>query len=258
MTCEECEQILLDSSSRIAGKGVAQGVSVLNLATSHAQNCSVCAAKVSEINKLNDALDCLRISTMRTQVPSAVEANLLAAFRKRTAMQRPSVARAFRWNLVWGPAAALLVLAAGLVVYSALRPNHPITAETERQEREHPAPEPMQQVSSDVTPGRNVMASNPSSADGKATIRPRNGVARVGKPRREPMLPQSLPPLPDGVSLNGGISVVRVTLPFSSLVAMGVPVYPDASDRRGTADVARGPFCAVVAIRLVELKPSAN
>jgi hypothetical protein len=65
-------------------------------------------------------------------------------------------------------------------------------------------------------------------------------------------------PVNDFLSLNGGGSVVRVTLPLASLVAMGVPLYPEVSDRRITADVARDPFGAVVAIHLVETRSSTN
>jgi hypothetical protein len=61
-------------------------------------------------------------------------------------------------------------------------------------------------------------------------------------------------PLGDDLSLNGGSNVVRMTLPLSSLVAMGVPVRPDVSERWVTADVMRDPFGAVVAIHIVEGK----
>jgi hypothetical protein len=62
----------------------------------------------------------------------------------------------------------------------------------------------------------------------------------------------------DELSLNGGGSIVRVTLPLSGLVAMGIPVHPDASDPRVTADVMMDPFGAVVGIRLVEANTRVN
>jgi hypothetical protein len=49
-----------------------------------------------------------------------------------------------------------------------------------------------------------------------------------------------------------------VTVPLSSLVAMGVPVHPEVSDGRVTADVMMDPFGAVVAVHLVEVRPTAN
>jgi hypothetical protein len=73
---------------------------------------------------------------------------------------------------------------------------------------------------------------------------------RVG--RRSPS------PVGDELSLNGGGSVIRVTLPLSSLIAMGVPVHPDTSDPRVTADVMMDPFGAVVGIRLVEANTRVN
>ncbi|HMJ23143.1 MAG TPA: hypothetical protein VK513_14605 [Terriglobales bacterium] len=65
-------------------------------------------------------------------------------------------------------------------------------------------------------------------------------------------------PVGDQLSLNGGSRVVRVRLSLSSLVAVGVPVSPDVSDRRVTADVMMDPFGAVVAIRLVQVETSMN
>jgi hypothetical protein len=81
---------------------------------------------------------------------------------------------------------------------------------------------------------------------------------KVDKRADEPAREEPSLPLRDELSLNGGGNVVRVTLPVASLVAMGVPMYPEVSDRRVTADVTRDPFGAVIAIHLVETRPSAN
>ena len=256
MTCEECEQILLDSSNCFSYKGWMPGVSVLNLAKSHAQGCSACAAKVPEIAEVNDALDQLRFSTMHMEAPAAVEMNLLAGFRRRINIRTPSVATTFPWRVVWGSAAALL-LVAGIMLYSMLRPGSPTTVRIERKDHQH-LPQEELAVLSRGTAGRAVIVNHSSSADLTGAASPKGDGAKLAKPIHEQMRRRSPLPIGDQLSLNGGSNVVRVTLPVSSLVAMGVPVYPDASDRRVTADVMMDPFGAVVAIHLVEVKPSVN
>jgi hypothetical protein len=82
--------------------------------------------------------------------------------------------------------------------------------------------------------------------------------AKVAKATHHPIRPSSQHVVGDELALNGGSNVVRVTLPLSSLVAMGVPVYPEMSDRRVTADVMMDPFGAVVAVRFVEARPAAD
>ncbi len=219
MTCEECEQILLDSSNCFSYKGWMPGVSVLNLAKSHAQGCSACAAKVSEIAEVNDALDQLRFSTMHMEAPAAVEMNLLAGFRRRINIRTPSVATTFPWRVVWGSAAALL-LVAGIMLYSMLRPGSPTTVRIERKDHQH-LPQEELAVLSRGTAGRAVIVNHSSSADLTGAASPKGDGAKLAKP-------------------------------------IHVPVYPDASDRRVTADVMMDPFGAVVAIHLVEVKPSVN
>src|SRR6266567_2482691 len=120
MTCQECEEILLDSDNCASRKGWMPGVSVLNLAKLHAENCSACAARVSKISRMHDALDQLRFSAAQMEAPATVEANLLLEFRKR-ASRSTSGSHAFRWRLVWGPAVAFVLIAA-LVSYSLRRP----------------------------------------------------------------------------------------------------------------------------------------
>jgi hypothetical protein len=82
--------------------------------------------------------------------------------------------------------------------------------------------------------------------------------AKLGEAIHEDGGRRSPIPAVDEFSLNGGSSIVRVTLLLSSLVAMGIPVHPDIPDARVIADVMIGPFGAVMGIRLVEAKTRAN
>jgi hypothetical protein len=246
MTCEECELILADSCNRDSGTGWIPGVSVLNLAKGHAQDCPACAAKMGELCRLNDALEELRFSTMRLEAPASMERNLVAEFRRASS----SVARTFRWKLTWGAATALILAAAGLMLYFGVR-SRPALAIRGRQE--------VQQTpsSTKTNPTRQATESQrPRGVDRMLTItHDAPGSARLMQPQKRR---QSSQPAGEELSLNGGGSVVRVTLPLSSLAAMGVPVHPDMSDKRVTADVAMDPFGAVIAIHVLGVKPSAD
>jgi hypothetical protein len=252
MTCEECVQILLDSSHCVSSKGWMPGVSVVHYAQSHAQNCLGCAAKVSEIARMKEALDQLRTSTLHMEAPAIVETNLLAAFRRDITARRPTVEKAFPWRLMWGSAAALLLVVSGVMLYSGLKPRSLVTAETAR--RHSKGLDQLPQVSSATATDRTMVEDSPSRTDHATIKKFTSNSATPGKPMHEPMQRPSALPVSDELSLNGGGNVVRVTLPFSSLVVMGVPVRPDVSDRRVTADVMMDPFGAVVAIHLVEAK----
>jgi len=253
MTCEECKEILLDSDKCASRKNWMPGVSVLSLAKRHAENCSACAETMSEISKMNGAFDQLRFSTKQMEAPATIEANLLVEFRRRAPSARFAPIT-FRRGLLWG-SAFVLAVTAGLISYSALRARSFMTDRAVRTERS--VPQPPSPLYSSASPDRPPIEKQladkdrPPSASSKLEHRTRPDIPA----RKESALRLRVN---DERSLNGGGSVVRVTLPLASLVAMGVPTYPEMSDRRITADVARDPFGAVIAIHIVETRPSAN
>jgi hypothetical protein len=266
MTCKECEQILLDASN-CAGirRNWTPGVSVLYLAKAHAHSCPACAAKISEVSNLDEALETLRISSMRMEPPAEIGENLLAAFRERTKTLRSPVVRVFPWKLVWGSAAAVGLVAVVVMFDSGLSLRSPAvgshgTEAHRRSEGGHPVQEQLPTFSSDsgAMPDRLNTDRDRSSAKRPAAAGSGKAVAKFDHPPRVQGKQRSSMPVRDDWSLNGGGSIVRVTLPLSSLVAMGVPVHPDLSDPRVTADVMMDPFGAVMAIRLVEAKTSVN
>lgn len=255
MTCEEFDQILLDSRHHVNGDGWMLRISKAALVDAHVQSCPVCATKMAETTRLEDGLDQLRLSTMHMEAPSWVEKRLLDAFRREGARRRPSVRRAIPWRLVW-VSVATFVLAAGCIEsYSRFGSDSLVTVESSNGERVVIQPRFSPGVSS--TARQAIDQSRKSTSEKPRTIlRPRDAAAHkaVTEPGRDqgPILAS------DVLSLNGGGSIVRVTLPFSSLIAMGVPVRPDLSDSRVTADVWMDPFGAVVGVRVVPIRASAD
>jgi hypothetical protein len=169
------------------------------------------------------------------------------------------------WRLVWGSAAALGLVAVVVMLYSALSLRDPAvrsngTDSYGRSGGEHAVQERLPTISSDsgATPDRLNAEGDRSSAKRPAAGGSGRAVAKLDRPPQVQGEQSSSMLARDDWSLNGGGSIVRVTLPLSSLVAMGVPVDPDVSDPRVTADVVMDPFGAVMAIRLVEAKTSVN
>jgi len=256
MTCNECERILLDlmnGSSKAAGKS---GRSVLTLAESHAQDCTVCAGKLSDLRLLHAALDQLRGSTKQMEAPARVETKLREAFREMGTRSGPRIARN-PWATVWASAAALTLLVAGLSLYLTPGAKAPVTVENK-------SVEPADRTPRKARQGQPLAPHSASRA--VASVR-KNGHAS-GKQERRPGIEDNLSqrvyrlggeinqrvPAAAGeeLSLNGGSNVIRVTVPLSSLAAIGVPMHPDMPDRQVTADVAMNPFGAIIAIRLVK------
>lgn len=257
MTCEQCLQVLLDSANSPACKDRMPEVSELNLAKLHAENCSTCTPRMAEISRLNDGLEQLRLSNIQAEAPKSIETNLLVEFRHRNALRTPVVSNPFRWRLAWAPAMAL-ALVAGLIFYSVLRARPNIWVQTH--ETAHPAQQPPSPHHSRAGFDRTLIENQQAGMDRpQLTSAKRTSQTNLSRKPHDRTRPQeALWPAGDELSLNGGGDVVRVTLPLSSLVAMGIPIYPEVSNRRVMADVARDPFGAVISIHLVESKPSTN
>lgn len=255
MRCEECERILPNLSHPTSGDGWMLRASRAALLREHIEKCSACAMKVAESTRLEDGLDQFRISMTEMQAPAAIGRKLLEAFRRETARRRSSVDSVFPWKLGW--LSAVILLAAGTVIFfSSLPPNTPAKVESSKHRNEL-------QIHARLSPGVSGAAAEVfkqnrrTHAEEAATATP-----QLEKPARRPMPERVARRAPivasDELSLNGGGSIVRVTLPFSSLSAMGVPVRPDTPDTRVMADVWMDPFGAVVGIRLVPPRTRAN
>jgi anti-sigma factor RsiW len=255
MTCEECEQFLLDSRHHTNGDGWMLRASRAALIQTHIENCPACATKMTETTKLDDALDQLRVATKQFQVSPEIEKNLLAAFRQEAARRRRSFDSVFAWRLAWLCTATLVLVAVGMFLYSRLWLSHPLTHEGSRPGNEA-------RIEAPAAPGFSGAAAEALDPYNHATAEHGNRgsthrLRKVSRATHESVSGRVAIPGED-LSMNGGGNIVRVTLPFSSLVAMGVPVRPDISDSRVTADVWMDPFGAVVGIRLVEPKASAD
>jgi len=255
MTCDEFEQLLLDSQHRVIPEGWMLRASKAALIQEHVNSCRTCATRMGEISRLEKALDHLRVSRMHIEAPPSVEKELLRAFRERAARRHLGTRLAFSWKLAWLAAATLTLVVTSLLMYSKLKPNSTLTEKTERSGSERvisPRSVPViASAASGIDRTQKPSPTNPRSTPKRRLAQAGTGITQAGRVLH-------FVPVSDSLSLNGGGSVVRVTLPVSSLAAMGVPVRPDLSENRVTADVWRDPFGAVEGVRLVPANANAH
>src|SRR5215472_9330139 len=190
MTCEQCEQILLDTIGSRDNRRWTADASLLNLARSHARNCSACAAKMTEIEQLNDGLDGLRASMMFMEASATAQTKLLAAFRRETRGQAWLGRWALPRRLAWGSAAAVLLLVAvGIMIYLGLRPDSPTAIKTQGAHEKYLAQNRSSALSTSTTasaavdkrlPGVGLFAPSP----GRETV-------KVATPRHKRVRPSS-------------------------------------------------------------------
>lgn len=259
MTCDECRRILLDGTSGPANEARMPGGSLLALAELHAQGCRACANKSSDLARLLAGFDQLRAYTSQMEAPARVEKNLLAAFR-RSSLPNRWLMRTNLWRFVLASAAALVFLVSGITLYTTLRPKPPIAVQGESLRQENKGSEEvLRQQRSPVLSGAQSARTIGKRVRGGARHRrpsqPSDNLVARDNPASEQKIQQARVLPGEQLSLNGGSSVIRVNLPLSSLAAVGVPMVPDLPDRQVTADVALDPFGAIIAIRLVEVKP---
>jgi hypothetical protein len=207
---------------------------------------------MAEVAKVEGALSHLQFCTMHLQPSASIETGLLEAFRQKRAKQDSSLGRAFAWRLVWLSAALFVLAVAGVQFYSSSRPHFTLESDNNRHY-------PKMNIQPPSSPGHSgaaavVLHENRGPALKNLTTRQ---VAEHDK-SHAPVGRRAPPVANDELFLNGGGSIVRVTLPFSSLTAMGLPVRPDVPETRITADVWVDPFGAVVGIRLVPAKASSD
>ena len=232
---------------------------LLNLAQSHVQSCSACRRRSSDQARLHAVLDQLRASTSQVGAPNRVETNLLAAFRQSTKRDASFIATN-PTRLFWVPAAAFLLLAFSITLYITLRtkPGFMLQHGSVRQADKGPEAVLRHQASPALSDRKTAEATSQSARAGakpRRPLRPADNLAMQRNLLRRQTTQQVRTPADEQLSLNGGSTVFRVNLPLSSLGAVGVPMYPDLPDRQVTADVAVDPFGAIIAIRLVEMKP---
>jgi hypothetical protein len=194
--------------------------------TAHLAECGACAAQFEPHRALAKGLQSWVEEWRQLEAPPRVEAGLTAAFRSQTGFHVRRAVRHSWWTpvIAWASAAAAMIALAALLVrgYQPASPR-PGTVAAPRH-----ISQPVVEVA--TLPPADADSDDDSSVLGDGFVRLPNA------PRIEP---------------NEDFNVVRVEVPGSAMIAMGVPVSEDRAAETVLADVALGSDGTARAIRLI-------
>ena len=203
-----------------------QGERANEAQASHLAECPGCAAQWEPHRALAAGLRSLAHELRQCEAPPRVEAGLTAAFRAHTGFRRRGAVRQMWWTpvVVWATAAAAMILLAGFMVKGW----QPSAAKPGTVAAPHHAPQ--------TNANMEWAALQPDQDDDSSGLG--DGFIR----------------LPNAASIepNEDVNVVRVEVPGSAMIAMGIPVSEDQAAETLLADVALGPDGMARAVRLVD------
>jgi hypothetical protein len=221
----------------------------------HIQSCAHCATILVEERALSRDLRALSVRCAAEELPERIEATLLAAFRQRDAA--PVVApRRRRWLLAVA-ALALLTFGISLAVWIASSPR-PESPDVSTDDRVAPTKIPATPVTTDKTPPRIVENRQHHRADHIATSEKRrkrlasaNRRSASDDAQRE-FVTQFFPVMQgdEMIPLESG-QIVRVRMPRSNLIQLGIPFNQERASETIEADVLVSNDGLARAIRLV-------
>ncbi len=228
MTCREFEEIVMDAAR---GAGAEP---------EHARACARCAARLAEERRLTEALRVIAQEDEEFQASLGVEARLRDQFRQTHAAPRRT---AVRWTWAAGGA-----IAAGLALVAVLT------------DKEPPAPQvasvaPVVQPAIPEAPRTALVDPPKTMMDDTGVQRPlpaRRGTAPGEGPLVTREVTTQFLPLGAGlIDASERTQVVRISVPKTALLAMGLPVKMERLDERVQADVLLGEDGTARAIRFV-------
>ena len=179
----------------------------------HLQECAACAARMTRERELAEGLRAMAASDQRIAAPARVEARLAAAFRAQNGL--PSRSRA---GLGWTPVLQWAMAAAAVIAIALL-------AIRVRQPQAKPA-----------AAARGVELAMTWNATGSQAD------------------DDGFIPLPNAARLadTEDVNVVRVEMPRSAMMAVGIEVSPDRAEELVQADVMLGPDGLARAVRFLD------
>jgi len=277
MNCPSFEEIVTELA-RDRSSDQAMEISETSLrvrALAHVDECAACALRLQDQRALSHSLDEMAREMKSLTAPARIEAELLKAFRQRSEVRgrRSEVRNGWNRWLLAAAAVLLIVLGIGGLRRYMLTLQSPKTGGTENAlAQTSPKPAPI-----DIEIGRGNL---PSKPDKESAGNLENMVKRTNpQPRRRPFnrdrnTPrQVLATTADAIAsdtesevatrfmpldyagpinLQDGGQLVRVELPRSAMLNLGLPVNMDRYSERVKADVFVGADGLARAIRFVQ------
>jgi len=180
----------------------------------HLLECPLCAVHLARQRELAAGLRHVARNFSGMQAPARVETRLLKAFRAQSGVPARLERRAWLAPLGWA-AAVIMVLAAGLFLTGARQPVAPVVAQ--------------------------------------AGVAPVEAAAAVNGDEVGPEADGFIPlPNAERIGPNEDFNMVRVEVPRSAMMAVGIPVSADRASEPVEADVLLGSDGLVRAVRFME------
>jgi hypothetical protein len=201
------------------------GLDITEAQAGHLAECAACHTQWRPYRAVTAGLRSLAEEWRKTEAPPRVEAGLMAAFRMQSGSQvRRALERSWTPVLAWVSAAAATVAIAALLIHGYQPPPaNPGTVAAPR----HTA-QPVVQMASSAAPD--------TDSDDDAAVLGEGFVRLPNAPRIEP---------------DEDFNVVRVEVPGSAMIAMGVSMSEDRATENVVADVALASDGTARAVRLV-------
>jgi len=214
----------------------------------HTEVCMRCAARLAEERALLDGVRLVIAEIAQKEAPAHVEAALLTAFRAQARCKEASTVRPLpepgRWRRwMTGAAWAAVILLASLAGVTWLKLS---SDGQKRAARQQPA------SAASPTPQREMTVANISEQKRSAVaqrVKPRRGLHQAAAPESE-MTTSFYSLVEEGelAPLESG-QVVRVEVPVSTLIALGLPVTAESLSQPVQADLLLGQDGLARAIR---------
>lgn len=245
MFCRDFEKIAGDLSA-----GRLMEAAKRERALRHASECSACALRLNAERTLEAGLRALAEDAEKGEAPPHLKLALRAAFDrqvKAAPVPVPSRARLRNSALRWAAAAALVLLAVAVALLSRSAP--PNLKKEDMSGGGNPAPREQAPRGASGSDNQGLKI-EPRVAKKISTKRRAANVAVVARDNETVTDYIPLTYLADATAMESGM-VLRVELPPSALIAMGLPAPADQTDSRVKADVVVSDDGVARAIRFV-------
>jgi hypothetical protein len=264
MNCQAFENVVNDvAHERIMDADVRE------LALSHRGKCEPCARRLEHERILTFQLRTLAREMSSLSAPARVEEHLVAAFRDRTFLQHRSSSMTWGTKVLAGAAAVLLIIFG--IIGLRFRNGPRVQGQVSRIEPVKIAPLPLDATavvsnSYEVSPSKKTslrMSASKRNLTRSAThysnydrrpIQATNAATGASANPQETEVATEFMSLGymSPINLQDGAQVVRVELPRSAMVSLGLPVNMDRYGERVKADVLLGADGLAHAIRFVQ------
>jgi len=255
MNCREFETVADDLA-----RDRAPDAATRKSAVSHLENCAACARRLADEKSLEAGLRALAASYARREAPPRVEAALLETFREqskaapaRAVREVPGFSLRLRWVAAAAAAAAILLIFA----LSATRVAEQTPPGDVQARKDKPAPpeekkekdEPANKRDQKAPPKKKRLVLLQAGLNSKKAARNRPATDQgAGDEIATRFLPLTSV---DSLEHMDGGQLVRVEMPRSALVSLGLPMNIERADERIKADVLIGNDGVARAIRFV-------